>query len=72
MKIMNKIFIGLILFYRKVISPYLPSSCRFTPTCSLYSYQAFKKYSFFKALKISTIRILKCHPFHPGGDDPLP
>lgn len=55
-----------------MISPYFPSSCRFTPTCSTYSMQAFKKYGFFKALFLSIKRILKCHPFHPGGKDPLP
>jgi len=72
MRIFNKLILLLIGFYRRFISVVLPSSCRFTPTCSLYAYQAFSKFGFFKALKLSVFRILKCHPFHPGGDDPLP
>ncbi|MCD6180855.1 MAG: membrane protein insertion efficiency factor YidD [Candidatus Cloacimonetes bacterium] len=69
---MNKIMILILKVYRSAISPLFPPSCRFTPTCSAYSLQAFSKYSFFKALYLSTKRILKCHPFHPGGYDPLP
>ncbi|MEA2096767.1 MAG: membrane protein insertion efficiency factor YidD [Candidatus Cloacimonadota bacterium] len=72
MKIFNKAVLLIITFYRKYISVVLPPSCRFTPTCSQYSYQAFSKYSFLKALKLSIFRILKCHPFHSGGHDPLP
>lgn len=72
MKIFNKAVLLIITFYRKYISVILPPSCRFTPTCSQYSYQAFSKYSFLKALKLSIFRILKCHPFHSGGHDPLP
>ncbi|MCK9328279.1 MAG: membrane protein insertion efficiency factor YidD [Candidatus Cloacimonetes bacterium] len=72
MSLPNKISITLIIFYQKTISPFLPPSCRFTPTCSKYALQAFTKYSFLKALFLSIKRILKCHPFHPGGYDPLP
>ncbi|MCD4820254.1 MAG: membrane protein insertion efficiency factor YidD [Candidatus Cloacimonetes bacterium] len=72
MRILNKTFLVIITFYRKIISPVLPPSCRFTPTCSEYSYQAFQKYNFLKAFKLSILRILRCHPFHPGGYDPLP
>ncbi|MCL1827566.1 MAG: membrane protein insertion efficiency factor YidD [Candidatus Cloacimonetes bacterium] len=61
----------MINFYQKCISPYLPPSCRFTPTCSNYSKEAFMKYNFFKALYLTIKRILKCNPFHPGGYDPL-
>ncbi|MDP8210662.1 MAG: membrane protein insertion efficiency factor YidD [Candidatus Stygibacter australis] len=64
--------IGIIRIYRRYISPILPSSCRYEPTCSVYSQQAFQKYNFLKALYLSTSRILRCHPFHPGGYDPLP
>ncbi|MFO7895687.1 MAG: membrane protein insertion efficiency factor YidD [Candidatus Cloacimonadales bacterium] len=71
MKIFNNIMLFLIKGYRRFISPMFPSTCRFTPTCSAYSLQAFQKYNFFKALKLSLLRILKCHPWHPGGDDPL-
>ncbi len=72
MKIFNKLVLLIISFYKKFISVVLPPMCRFTPTCSQYSYEAFSKYSFFKAIKLSILRIIKCHPFHSGGHDPLP
>ena len=64
----------IITFYQKVISKYvLPGAhCRFTPTCSEYSKQAYQKYGFFKGTYLTVRRILKCHPFHEGGYDPLP
>lgn len=71
---MKQVMMLLIRFYQKVISPYfLPGPhCRFTPTCSQYSYMAYQKYGFFKGTYLSVRRILKCHPFHEGGYDPLP
>ena len=72
MRLLNKPFYLLIVFYQRFLSPILPPSCRFTPTCSEYSRQAFMKYPFHKAFFLSLKRILKCHPFHPGGFDPLP
>ncbi len=68
----NLPFIGLISLYRKLISPLLPSVCRFQPSCSQYSLQAFREYNFFKALGLSAWRILRCNPFCKGGYDPLP
>ena len=66
-------FIALIKFYQWVISPMLgPSKCRFTPTCSNYSLQAFKKYGPLKGFYLSLKRIGKCHPWGPHGYDPLP
>lgn len=62
----------LIRFYRKYISPLKRPCCRFTPTCSEYAYQAFSQYGFLKGLYLSVKRILRCHPFHKGGYDPLP
>lgn len=70
--VIKKLFLFFIFFYQKAISVHLPKTCRFTPTCSEYSKQAFLKYNFPKALYLSTKRVLKCHPFHPGGYDPLP
>lgn len=64
-------FVFVILIYQKYISPLKGPTCRFYPTCSHYSLEAFKKYNFFKAFYLSAKRILKCHPFHPGGYDPL-
>ena len=70
--IMAKLCMLLIRFYQKFISPFTPPVCRFTPTCSHYAYQAFQKYGFFKGGWLALKRILKCHPFHKGGYDPLP
>jgi putative membrane protein insertion efficiency factor len=54
-----------------MISPLLPNSCRFTPSCSEYSLEAVNKYGALKGSYLSFKRILKCHPFHPGGYDPV-
>ncbi|MBE2183729.1 MAG: membrane protein insertion efficiency factor YidD [Anaerolineae bacterium] len=59
-------------FYKRFISPMLPSSCRFEPTCSVYMYQAIDKYGVFKGGWMGIKRIGRCHPFHPGGYDPVP
>ncbi len=68
---MSKIILWLIRAYQKVISPWTPKTCRFHPTCSEYSYQAVKKYGALKGGLKSVKRISKCHPFNPGGYDPL-
>lgn len=69
---MKYLFIGLIKFYQKAISPFTPATCRFHPTCSAYSLEAFQRFGFFKGLYLSIKRISKCHPFHPGGVDYVP
>ncbi|NCN09277.1 MAG: membrane protein insertion efficiency factor YidD [Leptospira sp.] len=69
---MNTIAIFLIGIYKKWISPVLPGACRFTPTCSQYSAEAFQVYPFHKALYLSIHRILRCNPFSQGFEDPLP
>ena len=61
----------MIKIYQKFISPLFPQTCRFYPTCSAYFIQALEKYGFFKGSFLGIKRILKCHPFHPGGYDPL-
>ncbi|HCO18355.1 membrane protein insertion efficiency factor YidD [Gudongella oleilytica] len=70
---MTRIAILLIRFYQRYISRYILTgkNCRFYPTCSEYSLQAYTKYGFFKGSFLSAKRILKCHPFHEGGYDPL-
>ncbi|MFQ5444610.1 MAG: membrane protein insertion efficiency factor YidD [bacterium] len=68
---MKKISLGIIKFYQKLISPLFPPSCRFSPTCSEYTLQAISKYGFFKGVVLGLTRLIKCHPFHPGGYDPL-
>lgn len=67
-----KIFLlFLIKIYQKYLSPMLGKNCRFYPTCSQYTYEAIQKYGCFKGIFLGIKRILKCHPFHPGGNDPL-
>ena len=70
--VMKQIFIGIIRFYQKFISPMTPPACRFYPTCSHYGLEAFQKHGAFKGFWLTLKRILKCHPFHPGGFDPVP
>lgn len=69
---MKTIILWIIRFYQKAISPVLPPSCRFTPTCSHYAYEAIEKYGFFKGGWMGVKRISRCHPFTPGGYDPVP
>ncbi|GGH80298.1 putative membrane protein insertion efficiency factor [Pullulanibacillus pueri] len=69
---MKWIAMGVIFIYRKCISPLKPPTCRFYPTCSEYGMEAFKRFGFFKGSFLTIKRILKCHPFHPGGFDPVP
>ena len=72
LKILAIPFILLIKIYQWVISPLLGPKCRFTPTCSTYSLQAFKKYGLFKGFWLSVKRISRCHPWGGHGYDPLP
>jgi len=59
----------LLAVYKRRISPLLPRSCRFTPTCSEYARLAFLKHGFFQGGALAAWRLLKCQPFHPGGVD---
>ena len=70
---MKKIMIIIIKFYQNYISKYILTgrNCRFYPTCSQYSLEAYEKYGFFKGTFLTVNRILRCHPFHKGGYDPL-
>ena len=58
--------------YQLVISPMLGPSCRFYPTCSHYAFEAVETYGCLKGSFLALKRIVKCHPFHPGGYDPVP
>lgn len=71
-KLLTKVLIYLVLFYRQFISPLKPGCCRFYPTCSAYALEALQKYGPFKGSYLAIKRILKCHPFHKGGYDPVP
>jgi len=69
---LKSILIGVIKFYRRYLSPLKRKpTCRFYPTCSQYALEAVSKYGALKGTYLSIIRILKCHPFHPGGYDPV-
>jgi uncharacterized protein len=61
-----------IRFYKRFISPLLPSACRFQPTCSMYTYQAIERYGVIRGTWLGMKRIGRCHPFNPGGYDPIP
>lgn len=70
---MKKLMLALIRFYRKCISPYTPSTCRFCPTCSQYGLEAIEKYGACKGGWLTLRRFLRCHPFYKGDwYDPVP
>ena len=69
---MKYVMIWLIRLYRKFISPLKPPCCRFTPTCSAYALEAFRKRGFFVGLILTVGRILRCNPLFKGGYDPVP
>jgi putative membrane protein insertion efficiency factor len=64
-------FISLLKLYKAFISPLLPPSCRFVPTCSDYAREAIEQYGVVRGLWRAVRRLLRCHPFHPGGYDPV-
>jgi putative membrane protein insertion efficiency factor len=70
--LLDRLMMGAIRFYQLAISPAFPPSCRFYPTCSEYTLQAIAKYGALKGLWLGVKRIARCHPFHPGGYDPVP
>lgn len=70
---MKRLFLWLISFYRRRISPLTPPSCRFTPTCSAYAYEAIQKYGARKGSWLAIKRLCRCHPFYKGDPyDPVP
>ena len=69
---MRSVFIFLIRGYQLAISPLLPASCRYYPTCSAYALEAFERYGVIKGGWLAMSRILRCHPFRSGGYDPVP
>lgn len=69
---MKKALMALIRFYRKYISPMKRPCCRFSPTCSSYALEAVEKHGALRGGYLAIRRILKCHPFHEGGYDPVP
>jgi len=69
---MNRIAILLLRGYRYLIAPMLPRACRFEPSCSAYALEALRSRPFVSAAWLIARRILRCHPLHPGGYDPVP
>ncbi|MGY4690029.1 membrane protein insertion efficiency factor YidD [Salibacterium sp. K-3] len=69
---MKKVLLFLIKAYRTCISPFTPPSCRFYPTCSQYGMEAVQIHGAWKGAWLTVKRVSKCHPFHPGGFDPVP
>jgi len=69
---MTKLALGLIRAYQLLIAPIIPYCCRFAPSCSHYAAEALRTYGFVKGLGLTLKRVLRCHPFHPGGWDPVP
>ena len=70
--VISGILIFFIQCYRAIISPVLPPACRFYPTCSQYAAEAVRKHGPFKGSALAAKRLLKCHPLHGGGYDPVP
>ncbi|MFZ4826332.1 MAG: membrane protein insertion efficiency factor YidD [Phototrophicaceae bacterium] len=69
---MKTILLWGIRFYQKRLSPLFPPACRFYPTCSHYTYEAIERYGAWRGGWMGVKRIARCHPFHPGGYDPVP
>ncbi len=70
--LLAKPLIWLVRGYQLFISPFVPPSCRFHPTCSHYTIEALQKHGAVKGLWLALRRIARCHPWHPGGHDPVP
>lgn len=69
---MRALVLGLIRVYQRTISRVLPSTCRFEPSCSQYGYEAVERYGVWRGGLMAARRLGRCHPFHPGGHDPVP
>ncbi|MBK6315183.1 MAG: membrane protein insertion efficiency factor YidD [Blastocatellia bacterium] len=68
---MRVIAVGAIRLYQRFLSPLLPRACRFEPSCSEYTRQAISRYGVIKGSFMGIWRLMRCHPFHPGGYDPV-
>ena len=69
---MKKIALVVIRFYQYALSVHFPPVCRYYPSCSSYAYDAVNKYGVLRGCFLAVRRIIRCHPFHPGGYDPVP
>ena len=69
---MQRILISLIRLYQLILSPWIGQQCRFYPTCSCYAHTAIERHGSLRGVYLAIRRILRCHPWHPGGMDPVP
>ncbi len=69
---MKPILLWALRGYRSIVSPFLPPACRFFPSCSQYAYEAIEKHGVLRGASLAVLRVLRCHPGHPGGVDPVP
>jgi len=72
MRVVARMLIAMVVAYRRYVSPVLPARCRFYPSCSAYSLEALQKHGAVRGTGLTIWRLLRCHPFHPGGYDPVP
>ncbi len=72
MKLVGKLLLLLVRAYQKLVSPLLPPACRFYPSCSSYAATAIERHGPVKGSYLAARRLLRCHPFHAGGIDPVP
>ncbi len=69
---MNRLLIGVVRLYQVALSPLLPVSCRYSPSCSVYAIEALERYGAVRGSWLALRRLGRCHPFHTGGYDPVP
>jgi putative membrane protein insertion efficiency factor len=69
---MRALLVGLIHLYQRIVSPWLGPRCRFSPSCSHYACEALERHGLSRGLWLTVRRLSRCHPFHPGGFDPVP
>ena len=69
---MSRLLVSLIRLYQYLLSPYWGRQCRFTPSCSSYAIEALEHHGAMQGTWLATRRVLRCHPWHPGGYDPVP